>query len=349
MPLPVFQSTPCVPTPWCTLFDTLKRRTQADPGTTKKKRRTSALSPERMAHEAGQPGLNDVQGTEQAQHLHPCPLCPRVFSLPNSLALHLKWHWGASGLEWKRGINRNGKGRERARREAQEHRCRPPAAYMEQLPYGIEAEVSADRPPTTSGIQGANGTPSPSPIENPNAVASDSPFILPDIPQASFEFFRMPCYSSSEASTSTSEVGESPGISPFDSGASFPFPRLPSLEELALPQPLVGNGLGTRPWDTEFVLQEGLSHPPPGPAPDRDLHGPMSNHTMWSHNWFGCDNLGQNPDIAAEGEEDLDDLLGDPHTLVEVHAHRRVNGRHATQENREPLSCAKPGQLEFVQ
>ena len=36
---------------------------------------------------------------------HPCPLCPRRFGLPNSLALHLKWHWGASGLEWKRGTS----------------------------------------------------------------------------------------------------------------------------------------------------------------------------------------------------------------------------------------------------
>ncbi len=103
MPLPVLQPTPCVPSPWCTLFDNLKRRTQADPGAAKKKRRTSALIPERTAHEAGQPGLNDVGDDEQEQRLHPCPLCPRVFSLPNSLALHLKWHWGASGLEWKRG------------------------------------------------------------------------------------------------------------------------------------------------------------------------------------------------------------------------------------------------------
>ena len=101
--LPVVQPTPCAATPWCTLFDTLKRRTQADPGTTKKKRRTSAVSPGRTAHEVDHSSLNDVQGTEQVYQLHPCPLCPRVFSLPNSLALHLKWHWGASGLEWKRG------------------------------------------------------------------------------------------------------------------------------------------------------------------------------------------------------------------------------------------------------
>ena len=160
----------------------------------------------------------------------------------------------------------------------------------------------------------------------------------------------MPCYPSSEASTSTSEVGESPGMLPFDNGVStsFPFPRLPSLEELALPQPLVVNALGARPWDTEFVLQAGLSHTPPESALGEDMQEDMSNHTMWSHNWFGCDNLDQGPDIAAEGEEGLNDLLGDPHALIEVHTHRStVNGRHATQENVSAVILQSHGTLRW--
>ncbi|PIL23376.1 transcription factor [Ganoderma sinense ZZ0214-1] len=348
IPLPVLQPIPCVPTPWCTLFDNLKRRTQTDPGTAKKKRRSSALTPDRTS----QPGLNDAEDNEQVQQLHPCPLCPRVFPLPNSLALHLKWHWGASGLEWKRGINRNGKGVERARREAEERRCRAPATHREQLPYGSEAGVpeSANDPSTTDdSIRGVNGTMYPSPVDNPNVVTGDSSFIPQGVPQTSFEIFRMPCYSSSEASASTSEVGGSPAISPFDSRASFSFHRLPSLEELALPQPLAGNTLGARPCNTEFVLQEGLSHPSPGLAADENFQGITSNHTAWSHNWFGCDNLDQSPGIAAEGEQDLDDVLGNPHPFIEVHTHTEVDGQHGTQENREPLSCAKPGELELVQ
>ena len=98
MSLPVLQPTPCVPTPWCALFDDLKKRTQTDPGPAKK-RRTAALTLE----EADHPSSIDAGGNEQVGRVHPCPLCPRVFALPNSLALHLKWHWGASGLEWKRG------------------------------------------------------------------------------------------------------------------------------------------------------------------------------------------------------------------------------------------------------
>ena len=200
-----------------------------------------------------------------------------------------------------KGINQNGKRRERAKREAEEHRCHPSAVPIEQPPHGTEESVAVDLLPATSGVHRSNETPYASPIENPNVVASNSPFIPPTIPQASFEVFRMPCYPSSEASTSTSEVGESPGMSPFHNevSTSFPFPRLPSLEELALPQPLVVNALGARPWDTEFVLQEGLSHTPPESALGEDMQEAMSNHTMWSHNWFGCDNLDQGPGIAS--------------------------------------------------
>ncbi|KAI1794416.1 hypothetical protein LXA43DRAFT_883747 [Ganoderma leucocontextum] len=350
MPLPVLQPTPCVPTPWCTLFDNLKKRTQADPVPAKKKRRTSALTPDRTVHEAGQHGsaqfTDDIGGNEL---VHPCPLCPRTFSLPNSLALHLKWHWGASGLEWKRGVNRNGKGLERARavHEAEDNRRRSSAVHIEQLLHAAEPGASIDRPPTISAIQDAHGTPSPSPVENPNGVVCDStyPFMMPVVSRASFNVLHMPYYSSSEASTSTSELGASPALSPFDSGGSFPFPRLPSLGELALPQPLTTGALGVRLHDSGFIIPDSSFHAAAGPALGNALQGGLSNHTAWPHNWFGCDHLGdqyESPDVDAEGEEDLDDLSGDPHARLELYTHSGVDGRHAAPENVCP-ACPRRG------
>ncbi len=209
-------------------------------------------------------------------------------------------------------------------REAEERR-------VDQLPYETESGFSADHQPTTSGIRGAHRTPSPSPIENPSG-----PFTMPVVSQAGFNVLHMPYCSSSEASTSVSEVGNSPAISPFDSGGLFPFPRLPSLEELSLPQPLTGNALGARPCDTEFVIQEGLFHPAAGSALGDTLQGGMSNHTAWSHNWFGYGSFAEQnegPHAAAEGEEDLKDLSGDPHSHLKPHTYKGLDGRHAPQEN----------------
>ncbi|PCH35244.1 hypothetical protein WOLCODRAFT_145725 [Wolfiporia cocos MD-104 SS10] len=50
---------------------------------------------------------------------HHCPLCGRVFRLPNSLAIHLKWHWGATSLDWRRGLGRRGRIQERAKENSE--------------------------------------------------------------------------------------------------------------------------------------------------------------------------------------------------------------------------------------
>lgn len=34
---------------------------------------------------------------------HKCPICARRFKLPNGLAIHLKWHYGETSLDWRRG------------------------------------------------------------------------------------------------------------------------------------------------------------------------------------------------------------------------------------------------------
>ncbi|KAI0918610.1 hypothetical protein AcV5_002554 [Taiwanofungus camphoratus] len=68
-------------------------------------------------HEGG--GQRGLWGGREDAHGHRCPLCARAFRLPNSLALHLKWHWGASGLAWRRGISRVGKTAERTREDAE--------------------------------------------------------------------------------------------------------------------------------------------------------------------------------------------------------------------------------------
>ena len=78
--------------PWSSLFDRLK----------KDKQRNMDKKKARGGRSNSQDACPDQQDS-RPEEIHSCPLCPRTFSLPNSLALHLKWHWGASGLDWKRG------------------------------------------------------------------------------------------------------------------------------------------------------------------------------------------------------------------------------------------------------
>lgn len=92
------QLAPHFSAPWCTLYDTLKRQQGGRRGY--KKRAT----PEYAESHTLEPVSKEVgRGSMQHAHVHQCPFCPRTFTFPNSLAIHLKWHWGASGLEWKRG------------------------------------------------------------------------------------------------------------------------------------------------------------------------------------------------------------------------------------------------------
>lgn len=95
-------------TPWCTMFDSLKGGNKRLGGASKqKKKRTAASLPAPEACPSSstspQPRADTAAPRAPPVEVHPCPLCPRTFTLPNSLAIHLKWHWGASGLDWKKG------------------------------------------------------------------------------------------------------------------------------------------------------------------------------------------------------------------------------------------------------
>ncbi|KAH9923013.1 hypothetical protein B0H21DRAFT_160684 [Amylocystis lapponica] len=104
MPVP-YPPPPMVPTPaWSALFDTLK---QGRPRGAPSARRGlgagivhSGSAPAAQAPDAPPP--LPIERDEHAEW-HRCPMCPRAFRLPNGLAIHLKWHWGASTLDWKRG------------------------------------------------------------------------------------------------------------------------------------------------------------------------------------------------------------------------------------------------------
>lgn len=269
-------------------------------------------------------------------------------------------------------------------REAEERRYRGPAAHIEQVPHECptptrspsrEVGAPASHPPNIGAIRvgGAHGT-SPSPMRNTNEAVSSThcPLISPSVSQMSWNPPYDPYCPSSSASTSTSELAESPDLPPFDSGESLPFPRLPSLEELTLPQPPMDTALGAHPFDSGFMIKEGLFHSGAGSSPDDASQGGMSNHTAaWSDNWLGYDTpdeQGDSPNVDAEGEPDFGDLLGDTRARLEAHAHTRAHGRGAAQENvsasilwssrtpcdgRSPIisavagACSLPGSLRF--
>ncbi|KAI0356031.1 hypothetical protein OH77DRAFT_1495811 [Trametes cingulata] len=200
-----------------------------------------------------------------------CPFCPRTFSLPNGLAIHLKWHWGASGLEWKRGISRSGKTIERALRDAELRR-------EEEARRRIEAEF-ADVPPAVTATSAHTGpsdvqqtSTSSSTHHRPNSSGDEGyPFTMPVIAQPAFEF---PFFSSQ--SSATSVASESPYTSPVDAYPHQPGP-------FVFPPP---------------VLAVHNASVATGPTP-----------SSWSENLFGPTYDGEDADADAEGENDGDDDL----------------------------------------
>lgn len=83
--------------PWCAWFDTVNNSRKGKSKSTRA-RRAGGVAVEEQSQDAPNHRRSGSQGG-----LHRCPLCPRSFALANGLVLHLKWHWGASGLDWKRG------------------------------------------------------------------------------------------------------------------------------------------------------------------------------------------------------------------------------------------------------
>ncbi|EMD35507.1 hypothetical protein CERSUDRAFT_124797 [Gelatoporia subvermispora B] len=207
LPFPVPLPT-AVPAPdsWTTLFATLKmarKRGQLESGRrhTRRVRRTEMRPVEAVQVPAETEGQKNTQEDEQVQGdptdqvreedtrlpevvtldeereeegpgEYRCPLCPRVFRLPNGLAIHLKWHWGLTALEWRRrDSNQIGSTFERASMSAQ----RTPA-----VAEGMQ--VRSPSHTATSPVAPAQNSPDTiSPPAVPPATAA-SGFSMPVIP-----------------------------------------------------------------------------------------------------------------------------------------------------------------------
>jgi len=120
--------------------------------------------------------------------LHKCPLCPRTFKLPNGLALHLKWHWGETSLDWKRGIGRHGRIIERAKeaKEAAEARAKEFTEPQAASPSSTMMPASEDtvRQDTNAMFISSATGPAPRPITAP---AGPGGFCMPFMPTATSE------------------------------------------------------------------------------------------------------------------------------------------------------------------
>ncbi|OBZ67505.1 hypothetical protein A0H81_12701 [Grifola frondosa] len=109
-PMPYFPTpTPIpanMPSTWSALFEVLKQENDI------------VHKPHKLRYKHG--GQVHVKDGNSLNGLPlQCPLCPRTFRFSNGLAIHLKWHWGASSLEWRRGVSKTCKVVERARKEAE--------------------------------------------------------------------------------------------------------------------------------------------------------------------------------------------------------------------------------------
>ncbi|KAH9914801.1 uncharacterized protein B0H18DRAFT_1043996 [Fomitopsis serialis] len=204
--------------------------------------------------------------------LHKCPLCPRTFKLPNGLALHLKWHWGQTSLDWKRGIGKHGRIIERANeaKEAAEARAK-------EITEAQAASSSPTLKPASEGtarqdsddmfISSATG-PVPRPITAP---AGPGGFCMPFMP------------------TATSE-------DPFNF-----FPSRPSIEsrnDAPRPSPTLLPPVRAGAFDIGVGSSRGtsdpLSTPELSPGPSRSSDGDSmecnrNRESSWSDDLFGPD------------------------------------------------------------
>ncbi|EJF59533.1 hypothetical protein DICSQDRAFT_181878 [Dichomitus squalens LYAD-421 SS1] len=310
------QSTASVSMPWCTLFDNLKQG-KGDSEQGKKRRRTTAVVHESTEDlPCAQSSAIDVNNDEDEEMVHPCPLCPRNFSLPNSLAIHLKWHWGASTLEWKRGIMKNGKGLEKALSEAEERRrhastaqagqqeidnSAPPSPLSPSLPTCASPDDRTTRPPVIKEDES----------QDTSILDSTYPFAMPVFSQSSFNIFDLPFCASSDASMF--EFDDSTGVLPPDMMGSFLFPELALLPGEGAPSTLNAADASTAPL-CEFggemmnlTLEHEYGSAVDTPIAAEDVESGSSS--LWSPDLFGCDE-DVDEDRDAEGEEDLEDLFG---------------------------------------
>ncbi|KAH9855401.1 hypothetical protein C2E23DRAFT_621092 [Lenzites betulinus] len=210
-----------------------------------------------------------------------CPFCARVFSLPNGLAVHRKWHWGASGILRTKGIrSRNGRTVERAFRDAQ-HRREEAAKRQEEQDFpGIPISISVAYSPTLLSS-------SPRSSKKSSRVRTGGYITVPTTPQSSSDTFTSfyPPHSFAGAS----------GVQSV-SHAEFQGPHV--FPQSIIPVP----GSITRP---------SLPHTPELLTDSGSVNSASTGHgsPTWSENLFGCDEDAD--DIDAEGEiDDEDDMFG---------------------------------------
>ncbi|KAI0676412.1 hypothetical protein C8Q78DRAFT_18159 [Trametes maxima] len=290
--------------PWAMFYESIKNSKKSTRAVRKYRNPTGVRSPADMGSVDG-PGWESVGDGVWAKgpmETHKCPFCPRAFSLANGLAIHLKWHWGASRLDWKKGISRNGKTIERALRDADRRR---EEEAQRQVDQDFPQVPLAPNMPEVHGHASSNAHHASPTSTN----ASGHPFTMPIIAHSTFGTFDFPF-----ASSQSSEPSPSPSTSPTEGHHPYGFPP-----------PIVASGSTCS------------SHPrTPDLLPDSGSANSASTGAAsptWSENLFGCDG----GDIDAEGEED--DLFGDCIPPA-VGAHANVNDAPADSDPavRAPVS-----------
>ncbi|KAI0716668.1 hypothetical protein C8Q76DRAFT_856103 [Earliella scabrosa] len=311
------QPTSTSSTPWCTFFDTLKKGKGKGKAKAKGPKGIKRLHDE-LAHDplacAGH-----IYGHAQEVQMHQCPFCPRTFALANSLAIHLKWHWGASGLDWKKGINANGKGIERVRRDAEKRR-----EESDRLQSELE-QAFASEPIAPGERELPAHEPTSSAAHAVPAVLDE--FSMPVIAQSSFGGLFDFSFAPSQAGLS-SLFGGSDTLSPASSSASssagmaYAFPPLTSAHGLAT-EPSSGSSTGgSVPRTPELSADSGSSNAASAgsasPTWSQDLFGGEDEDEDGKDGMDGV-GLAGDDDLFGDGAQDLyghgeEDLFGDDAT-----------------------------------
>ena len=324
-------SLPPHPTPWCTMFDSLKGSNRRLGGTSKQSRksRTVASSSTSSRHPCPTPPTPPVeQGASKRPpvEVHPCPLCPRTFNLPNSLAIHLKWHWGASGLDWKKGssglpavsvvsltrwlfsgINLQGKGLQKAFEDAARRREEAEKLRLD-LEQAFRGEPEPDCATTSSAIE--EGSPVPSPLSEEHDVPFHSAyaFDMPIIAQTSLSSIFDFSFGGVNPDTFDSSTSASSSQMPLHASSSSS-PTLPSSSAAASVTGSASSAYGSVPLTPELMSADSASG-------SSNAASVGYGSPTWSYDLFGGEPNDVDVDLhggdGGSGMNMMDDLFGDP-------------------------------------
>ncbi|RPD75612.1 hypothetical protein L226DRAFT_560122 [Lentinus tigrinus ALCF2SS1-7] len=286
--------------PWRAVFDSLKGSNKRLGGASKQKKQRKAASPPTGAIESTMaltlPLQERVPGGPAAE-VYPCPLCPRTFTLPNSLAIHLKWHWGASGLDWKKGINLQGKGLQRAFQDAAKRR-----EEVDKLQLDLE-QAFADELASTSSAKEEGISPS-LPLEEPEvsfnpAYAFDMPVIAQTSVSSIFDF-AFGGVDPAMLEDGPETLASSSQMSHTSSSSS---PMLPSSSVAASISGSGPSACGSVPLTPEFTDSESASS---------NAASVGYGSSTWTYDLFGGEADSIDADAGIDGELGVDlNLFGD--------------------------------------